>query len=243
MEIAAGAAAVLKWLDEHGIWSMLTFFAAGFISIYIRTWYRRRIPQFSVHVTHYFDTGHPLYKNVFVFELRNLRDHPVVVLNPNFRFTKRLKAGTNAHGNSATGDYEIKFRLLDENGNLAEERSWTATLLRHRQAVMAYMPIDEALTQDMLLSKAKDHVLAHLYMDVVLLKDPHPRVYAMSIPIRKTEPAPHAPPLGGDGHPKLRDAKPRVQEGAQSAAVTQAPSPPPQNDSVAERRPLAPGEA
>ena len=129
---AAEVAELLKWLADHGIWDMLTTLAAVSIGVFIRTWYRRRVPGFSVHVTYTVGTGHPLYPNTLNFEVRNLRDAPLLVLNPNFRFGSRLKAGNAAHGNTATGDYEIKFRPIDAKGVVSDPKSYTTIIRPHR---------------------------------------------------------------------------------------------------------------
>ena len=48
---------------------------------------------------------------------------------PKLYDVKNLKPGNNAHGNSATGDFEIKFRYLDESGSVKEGHSYTSILL------------------------------------------------------------------------------------------------------------------
>lgn len=195
-------ASYLKWLTEHGIWDLLTFATTLSISIFIGAWYRRRVPGLSVYVTYSIATDHALYPNTLNFEVRNLRDAPLLLLNPNFRFTKILKAGQNAHGNSATGDYEIKFKLLTDKGEPSVDRSFTTMMLRHREAAFAYIPFEDSLDEKSLLEKASKGKLGKLSLHVVLLSELKPRVISMSVPVQRIVKAPHYPPLGGSGHPK-----------------------------------------
>lgn len=195
-------AAWLEWLSDHGIWEIATFATALSISIFIGALYRRRVPGVSVHVTYSIGTGHPLYPNTLNIEVRNLRDAPLLILNPNFRFTRRLKPGQNAHGNSATGDYEIKFRKLTKDGIPADPRSFTTEMLRHRETAFAYIPFEERLDEAGLLERSDKGKLGILSLHVVLLTDAKPRVVLMSVPVRQLTKAPHPPPLGSGAHPR-----------------------------------------
>jgi hypothetical protein len=211
-------AELLKWLADHGIWDMLTTLAAVSIGVFIRTWYRHRVPGFSVHVTYTVGTGHPLYPNTLNFEVRNLRDAPLLVLNPNFRFGRQLKAGNAAHGNTATGDYEIKFRPIDAKGVVSDWKSYTTIMLRHRDAAFAYVPFADGLTEKDLQGLIEAGKLGTLTLHVVLIRDPDPQVVAMSIPVRRISRAAHKPPLGGDAHPKAAPLPP-VESGQGGGAA------------------------
>lgn len=192
----------LLWTNDHGIWDFLTFVSALSITLFLRSWYKRRIPGVSVHVTYSIGNDHHLYPNTLNFEIRNLLDSPLVAARPNFRFTKKLLPGSQAHGNSATGDYEIKFRMLSTSGFTTHGFSYTSIMLRHRENAFGYIPIDDSITEEKLVELAKRVCIGKLTLDVVLLKEGHPQVISMEIPVKYVHKLKHKPPLGSDGHPK-----------------------------------------
>lgn len=185
---------ILKQLNEAGIWSLLPFVIAAFpVSMLVVFLYKKRLPEFSVHLTYFCGNEHRLYPNTIHFEARNLFDSPVVISRPNFRFGKCLSPGRAAHGNSATGDYEIKFRSLDNEGKTTLGNSYTSLMLRHRESATAYIPFDDDLSEDaftQLLLKTgffhklfRRNVLGYLVLNVVLLKETTPIVVPMKIPV------------------------------------------------------------
>jgi hypothetical protein len=178
----------LKWANDHGIWDMLMFLAIPLAGL---LWYRsrKRLERFSVHISYKFGTGHSLYPNVIYFVVRNLNDSPVVIARSNFRFTTRLKASASAHGNLATGDYEIKYRAVSDTDEIVSGNSHTTIMLRHRESHMAYVPIDDSLTeaglktlQEKRLPLLPSRPLGHLTFDLVSIDDRKPRVISMRIP-------------------------------------------------------------
>ena len=202
VDIPGDIANTLKVLAEYGVWDILTLVSAVSISVLLGLWYRRRIPGLSVHLTYSIGTGHHLYPNTLNFEVRNLRDSPLLILNPNFRFSRRLAPGQNAHGNSATGDFEVKFRVLSSDGRPADQRSQVTEMLRHRQSAFAYIPIDESLDEAKFVQILKAGSTGKLYLHIVLIGTGKPRVVSMVIPMKGITRLPHKPPLGGTGHPK-----------------------------------------
>lgn len=189
---------ILKALNEYGAWNLLTFI--GVTSIFSIAWNRsrKRLDQLSIHVTYKIGTGHPLYPNVVFFEVRSLMDSPIIINRPNFQIGKYFVAGNNAHGNSATGDYEIKFRPITSNGDVMPGHSYTAYMLRHRDAVMGYLPIDDSLTEEATFkARLNKKPLGIFYMDVVLLRNGKPTVHSMKIPVRNMTPCFRNYTLGG----------------------------------------------
>jgi len=169
---------------------------------------KKRINQFSIHFTHFFGTEYELFPNVVCMEVRNLMDSPVVIFQPNFRFKKNLKSGNNAHGNSATGDYEIKFRKVDSNGEIKEGNSYATMMLRHRDIASTFIPIDDDITENRFLTlinptswwgRLKMRMgLGSLYLSVAIFKADNIEVVKMKIPLLASRKHHKSPYLGGN---------------------------------------------
>jgi hypothetical protein len=139
-------------------------------------------------------------------ELRNLMDSPLVVGRPNFKFTRGLRGGRYAHGNTATGDYEIKFRPVGADGLPVVGYSYTHVMLRHREQAYSYLPLPDDWNEAELLAAAASNRwfgffrgnkgFGTLYLNVVLLKDEKPKVIMMAVPITNLNRGTKAPILG-----------------------------------------------
>lgn len=196
----------IKWAKEQGIWDFLTALSGFLISSILVVKWRKKIPEFSVYLTYSMNTGHKNYPNVLNIELRNLMDAPLVVGRPNFRFTEGYTAGRYAHGNTATGDFEIKFRPVGVDGLPVPGYSYTHVMLRHREQAYSYLPLpddwDEARLMEAIKPKRRwglfkqEKGLGTLYLNVVLLKEEKPRVVAMAVPIIRLQKGVVAPKLG-----------------------------------------------
>ena len=186
----------IKWAKDQGLWDFLTAGAGLFISTIVVSKWRSRIPEFSVYMSYSLATGHPNYPNVLNIEVRNLMDSPLVFGRPNFRFAKGIKGGRFAHGNTATGDYEIKFRPIDPSGEPVPGYSYTVAMLRHRECAYSYLPLDDDWVEaDLLKATAasksftrwlpwnKSKGLGTLHLNVVLLKEDKPKVISMRVPV------------------------------------------------------------
>lgn len=176
----------LERAAQLALWDFLTF-ALGLASaiaalIYFR---RRRHDRFSLYPTYRIGTGHSLFPNVIYFSARNLGDLPIVVCRPNFRPSKKLQVDHTAHGNLATEDYELKFRPLNSRYEVVEGESYTTVLLRHRDSVMAYLPISreyDLVTFESLVGK---EVLGWITFDIVTVGEDKPRVVRMKQEVRR----------------------------------------------------------
>lgn len=115
----------IKWAKDQGLWDFITAGSGLLISAFVLGGQKKKIPEFSVHLTYSLGTGHKNYPNVLNIELRNLMDSPLVIGRPNFKFAKGIHAGRYAHGNTATGDYEIKFRPIGTDGQPVPGYSYT----------------------------------------------------------------------------------------------------------------------
>ena len=196
----------IKWAKDQGVWDFLTAGAGLLISTALVSKWKKKIPEFSVFLTYSLNTGHKNYPNVLNIELRNLMDSPLVIGRPNFKFADGLRGGRFAHGNSATGDYEIKFRPIGSDGQPVPGYSYTNVMLRHREQAYSYLPLPEEWTESDVLALAnkkhgskfwwKEKGLGTLFLNVVLLKDEKPKVIMMEIPITNLVVGKKAPLLG-----------------------------------------------
>jgi hypothetical protein len=131
----------MEWAIKHGIWEIVTAIAAVVglsIGIKIVFWSRRRVRNLNFFTRPIRDgSNYPL--KVYV-EIRNYTGCSVVLSVPYFVFA-RLRPDPNARGHSSSGEIEVKFPGLTNN-NLTE----VEYLLRHRDNVSTWVPIDPAHT-------------------------------------------------------------------------------------------------
>jgi hypothetical protein len=198
----------IKWAKEQGLWDFITAGSGLLISAVVLGGRKKKIPEFSVHLSYSMGTGHKNYPNVLNIELRNLMDAPLVIGRPNFQFAPDIKAGRYAHGNTATGDYEIKFRPIGTDGQPIEGYSYTHVMLRHREQAYSYLPLCDEWDEQALLAAIApqrrwrscffktEKSLGTLYLNVVLLKDEKPRVISMAVPVIHLHKGVKAPRLG-----------------------------------------------
>lgn len=196
----------IKWAKDQGLWDFLTAGAGLLISTVLVSKWKKKIPEFSVFLSYSLNTGHKNYPNVLNIELRNLMDSPLVIGRPNFKFARGLRGGRFAHGNTATGDYEIKFRPIGPDGLPIPGYSYTNVMLRHREQAYSYLPLPDEWTEADLLAAAaskrwfgffkENKGFGTLYLNVVLLKDEKPKVIMMAVPITNLNRGVKAPILG-----------------------------------------------
>lgn len=168
----------LKEANTIGVWDILTLMIglAGAITAWLilRT---RRHDRFSLHPSYRINTGHSLYPNVIHFIARNLADAPVVICRPNFKASHHLKISDTAHGNLETGDYELKFRMLNPDYSVVPGFSYTTIMLRHRESAMAYIPIDPSYSAaDIAQAITSKKPLGWITFDIITVGDQKPRV-------------------------------------------------------------------
>ena len=185
----------IKWAKDQGIWDFVTAGSGLLISTVLVSKWKKKIPEFSVHLTYSLGTGHKNYPNVLNIELRNLMDSPLVIGRPNFKFTEGFTAGRFAHGNTATGD-----------GQPIPGYSYTNVMLRHREQAYSYLPLPDEWDEPALLAAAAprrrwgifktEKGLGTLFLNVVLLKDEKPKVITMAVPVIRLQKGVQAPRLG-----------------------------------------------
>jgi hypothetical protein len=197
----------IKWAKDQGLWDFVTAGSGLLISSVLVSKWKKKIPEFSVHLTYSLGTGHKNYPNVLNIELRNLMDSPLVIGRPNFKFASGMKAGRFAHGNTATGDYEIKFRPIGTDGQPIPGYSYTNVMLRHREQAYSYLPLPDDWNEAALLEAIapkkylwgilkSEKGLGTLFLNVVLLKDEKPKVVTMAVPVIRLQRGVESPRLG-----------------------------------------------
>ena len=131
----------MLWAEQHGVWGiittavLLTSAAVGFAVLF---WARGRVRNLNVFVRRDRDeSNYPLKVKV---ELRNYTGRSVVISVPYFVYGD-LRPDPNARGDSPSREYEVKFP--DPKNQVLSEVEY---LLRHRESVSSWLPIDPTHT-------------------------------------------------------------------------------------------------
>ncbi len=155
----------LTEINTLGIWGMINTSIViggailGILFLFLR---KKRVRDLNFYITWIRnpDNRFPL---VLHFEIRNLSQHMIVINSPYFKFGK-LKPGPYAHCDSVSGEYEIKFKR-DE----SQLDSEIACLLRHRDIVSSYVPLDENQTDEDLVRLNELKKIGKLFCNIILL--------------------------------------------------------------------------
>jgi hypothetical protein len=158
--------ALMEWAAKHGIWEMVTAIAAVsglVVGFKVLFWAKRRVRGLNFFVSRIRDASNfPLKVNV---EFRNYTGRSVVISVPYFVIA-RLRPDPNARGDSPTGEIEFKFPDRASN-NLTE----VEYLLRHRENVSTWIPIDPAHTDEEVDAAIKQQRVGKLHCMCTWLKD------------------------------------------------------------------------
>jgi hypothetical protein len=168
----------LIFLNQIGFWSIVyTFviiggFVAGLRLIFGST---SRIRDLNFYITYTRDPQ-KRFPLTLDFEIRNLSHHFCAISSAYFKFDK-AKPGPYAHGDSVSHEYEIKFRRSPD-----DVKSEVACLLRHRDIVTSYIPLDQKQTDEELKTLSDKRQFGTLYCNVVYLSD-RPRLRRLKLKI------------------------------------------------------------
>jgi len=169
--------ACMLWAHEHGVWDIINtlLFGLSLTGVTILLWRRRRIRNLNFFVRRLprDDSDYPL--KVYV-EIRNYTGRSVVISAPYFVYA-RLRADPNARGHSPSREYEIKFPD-PVSGRLTE----VEYLLRHRENVSTWVPIDPAHTDDEVDAAIRRGGVGKLHCMCTWLQDT-PKVHRLITPI------------------------------------------------------------
>ena len=159
--------ASMKWAAEHGLWNMINTIVlvpSVLIGLKVLFWAKQRVRNlnFFVRPLRGDDPNYPL--KVYL-EIRNYTGRSVVISIPYFVYA-RLRPDPNARGDSPSREYEIKFP--DPRTNTLTEVEY---LLRHRETVSTWVPIDPAHTDQEVEAAIERRSVGKLHCMCTWLKD------------------------------------------------------------------------
>lgn len=124
----------LEWAHKHGVWEILII--VGGLSIWTKLFPRRRIRNLNFYMREMRNEDAQFPLSIYL-EIRNYTGRTVILSNPSIRLDRDLRAPPQAHGDSPSGDLEIKFP--DPNRQLYSEVEF---LLRNKETVHPILPLD-----------------------------------------------------------------------------------------------------
>jgi hypothetical protein len=125
----------LEWAHNHGVWEIIII--VGGLSIWAKLFPRRRIRNLNLYMRPVRQDAQAQFPLVIYLGIRNYTGRTVVLSNPFIRFDRDLRAPPEAHGDSPSGDIEIKFP--DQNREVYSEVEF---LLRNKDNVNTIIPLD-----------------------------------------------------------------------------------------------------
>ncbi|HSC47269.1 MAG TPA: hypothetical protein VLG68_04220 [Gammaproteobacteria bacterium] len=129
---------ILRLTNDYGIWSIAQFLILAvsfFIGLKLIYFPRRRIRNLNFNIRFVRNPRHDFESHIHL-EFRNYTGRSVVLSSPFFRYRK-LRPPTDAHGDTLSGEYEIKFPNPSGKGLTEVEY-----LLRNKESVHTIIPID-----------------------------------------------------------------------------------------------------
>ena len=170
---------ILKTLNDLGIWDLLNtviLLSGLLLGAWLSMRRTKHIRDLNFYVTWHRDPK-ARFPLTLRFEVRNLSHNMIALSAPYFVFSG-FRPGPYAHCDSTTQHYEVKFRRSE-----TEKESQVACLLRHRDTVTSYIPLDEAQTDVELQDLSKLGRVGVLYCDIVFLHS-RPKVVHMKLKLR-----------------------------------------------------------
>lgn len=134
---------LLRWSNEYGVWSIAQFLILAvtfFLGLKIFYLPRRRIRNLNFKVQFLRSNRHAYPSHIYL-EFRNYTGRSVVLSSPFFRYRK-LRPPPDAHGDTLSGEYEVKFP------GSSKELSEVEYLLRNKESVHTIIPLDPAHTDE-----------------------------------------------------------------------------------------------
>lgn len=163
----------MKWADQHGLWDMLStvvLFVSAATGFFLIFWGKRRIRNLNFYVHPVRDSNN--YPLRAYLEIRNYTGKSVVISMPYFVYG-RLAPDPNARGDTPLQEFEIKFPGPG-NGQLTE----VEYLLRHRESVSTWIPINPKHSDDDVKSAIENRQLGKLSCMCTWLQD-KPKVHKL----------------------------------------------------------------
>jgi hypothetical protein len=134
----------MRWAHEHALWEMISVLLlvfGGALTWVFLFWPKRRVRNLNFFITRERDeSNYPLKLNV---EIRNFTGRNLLISGAYFVYAG-LRCDPKARGDSPSGEHEIKFPPNPAGGMLSE----VEYLLRHKEFVSTWIPIDPKHTND-----------------------------------------------------------------------------------------------
>lgn len=168
----------LRWANDHGIWDaaqLIILVVGGALGLKFMLFPRRRVRNFNYFIR--VGRGeHPQYPLVLHLQLRNYTGRSVVIVSPFVQYVD-LRPPPDAHGDSPSGEYEIK--LPDP---MNQELSEIEYLLRNKENVSTIIPLDPAQTDQEVQRAIAGKTACKLTVTCIWLRD-KPKVEKLVRPI------------------------------------------------------------
>jgi hypothetical protein len=166
---------LLKWANDHGVWAaaQAIILAASFV-IGLRIIYfpRRRIRNLNFHAR-LVRSERNKFRLMIYLELRNYTGRSVVLSSPFFRYVD-LRAPSEAHGDTPSREYEIRFPNFG-----GKELTEVEYLLRNKEAVHTIIALDPTHTDQEVHRALNRHRVGILTVNCIWLQDT-PRAQKLS---------------------------------------------------------------
>jgi hypothetical protein len=160
----------MLWADQHGVWGITGTVLLPALGFTVFFWAKRRVRNLNFFLQRVRDgSNYPLRVHV---EIRNYTGRSVVISAPYFVYGD-LRPDPNARGDSPSREYEIKFPDLQS--KLLSEVEY---LLRHRESVLTWVPIDPTHTDKEVDTAIEKHSVGELRCMCTWLQD-KPKVHKL----------------------------------------------------------------
>jgi len=163
----------MKWAADYALWDMsstIILFVSAVIGFTVLFWAKRRVRNLNFFTQRRRDnSNYPL--KVYI-EIRNYTGRSVVISSPYYRY-KDLRPDPKARGDSPSGDYELKFPDIAQ-----QELKEVEYLIRHRENVSTWIPIDPEHTDAEIDEAIRRRKVATLYCMCTWLEE-KPKVHKL----------------------------------------------------------------
>lgn len=164
----------MLWAEQHGVWSLIStvvLLGSAAIGFAVLFWAKGRVRNLNFFVRLVRDQSN--YPLKVYLEIRNYTGRSVVISLPHFIY-RDLRPDPNARGDSPSREYEVKFPDLS-NQTLSE----VEYLLRHRESVSTWIPIDPTHTDAEVEHAIERHAVGTLRCMCAWLQD-KPKVHKLA---------------------------------------------------------------
>jgi hypothetical protein len=155
--------------------STLVIVASAVTGFKLLFWTKRRIANLNFFVSSQRDAS--AYPLKVLVEIRNYTGSAVVIFAKHYVYKGGLRRDPNARGDTATGEHELKFP--ERTGVILQEVEY---LLRHRESVCTWVPIDPTHTDQEVDAALKHKNVAELHLTCTWLRE-KPTVDKLRVPI------------------------------------------------------------